>query len=98
MRIAIHFVRMATAIAFAGTFAQASRSSAQENTRTRDVVYGRKAGMALTMDVWKPAKQNGAGAIFMISGAFISGSEKVDSGFFRARHLQAISGSHTCPS
>jgi acetyl esterase/lipase len=62
--------------------AGASHSSAQENTRIRDVVYGRKFGMALTMDVWKPAKQNGAGVIFMVSGAFHSGIEMVDSGFF----------------
>jgi hypothetical protein len=27
--------------------------------RTEDVVYGRKAGMALTMDVFQPAKPNG---------------------------------------
>ena len=30
------------------------RAWAQE--RVRDNVYGRKLGMALTMDVWKPAK------------------------------------------
>lgn len=62
--------------------AGAGRVSAQENTRVRDVVYGRKFGMALTMDVWRPAKQNGSGAIFMVSGAFKSGIEMVDSGFF----------------
>jgi acetyl esterase/lipase len=64
------------------TLAYASRTSAEENTRTRDVVYGRKFGMALTMDVWKPGKQNGIGAIFMVSGAFSSGIERVDSGYF----------------
>jgi acetyl esterase/lipase len=62
--------------------AGASRAFAQETTRARDVVYGRKFGMALTMDVWKPRKQNGTGVIFVISGAFKSGIEMVDSGFF----------------
>ena len=62
--------------------AGASRAFAQGTTRTRDVVYGRKFGMALTMDVWKPGKQNGSGVIFIISGAFQSGIEMVDSGFF----------------
>jgi acetyl esterase/lipase len=57
-------------------------TSAQENTRIRDVVYGRKYGMALTMDVWKPAKQSGVGVMFVISGAFISDIIMVDSGFF----------------
>jgi acetyl esterase/lipase len=58
------------------------RAFAQENTRLRDVVYGRKFGMALTMDVLKPRKQNGGGVIFVVSGAFQSGIDMVDSGFF----------------
>jgi acetyl esterase/lipase len=62
--------------------ALASAVRAQDNTRLRDVVYGRKFGTALTMDVWKPGKQNGAGVIFMVSGAFKSGVEMLDSGFY----------------
>lgn len=37
-----------------------------------DVVYGHKDGMALTFDVFKPAKQNGAGVLFMVSGGWVS--------------------------
>lgn len=37
-------------------------------TRTEDVVYGRKFGLALTLDVFQPEKPNGA-AIFMIESA-----------------------------
>ena len=59
--------------------ARTNRALAQENTRQRDVVYGRKYGMALTMDVWKPAKQDGIGVIFLVSGGFQSGLDKVDS-------------------
>lgn len=59
-----------------------SRAFAQETTRVRDIVYGRKFGLALTMDVWKPRKQNGCGVIFVVSGAFKSGIDMVDSGFF----------------
>src|ERR1051325_5137935 len=43
-----------------------------ENTRIRDVIYGRKFGMALTMDVIKPEKPSGVGVLFMISGGFTS--------------------------
>jgi acetyl esterase/lipase len=57
-------------------------ASAEGNTRVRDVVYGRKFGLALTMDVWKPAKPNGLGVIFLVSGAFKSEIDMVDSGFF----------------
>jgi len=43
-----------------------------EPTRLRDVVYGRKYGMALTMDVLKPAKPSGIGVLFMVSGGWSS--------------------------
>ena len=41
-------------------------------TITPDVVYGHKAGMALTFDVIRPAKQNGAAVLFMVSGGWYS--------------------------
>jgi acetyl esterase/lipase len=37
-----------------------------------DVIYGHKAGMALTLDVVKPEKPNGAGLLFMVSGGWVS--------------------------
>jgi acetyl esterase/lipase len=37
-----------------------------------DVVYGHKDGMALTFDVLKPAKANGAGVLFIQSGGWYS--------------------------
>jgi acetyl esterase/lipase len=40
--------------------------------RTQDVVYGHKAGMALTLDVFEPAHKNGAGVIFLVSGGWAS--------------------------
>jgi acetyl esterase/lipase len=41
-------------------------------TITPDVVYGHKAGMALTFDVIRPEKQNGAAVLFMVSGGWVS--------------------------
>ena len=38
-----------------------------------DVVYGHKDGMALTYDVLRPAKQNGAGILLVQSGGWYSG-------------------------
>lgn len=35
-----------------------------------DVVYGHKDGLALTMDVLTPAKPNGAGVVFIVSGGY----------------------------
>ena len=37
-----------------------------------DVVYGHKDGMALTFDVIKPAKPNGAGILWIQSGGWYS--------------------------
>jgi acetyl esterase/lipase len=37
-----------------------------------DVVYGHKDGLALTFDVFKPKRQNGAAVIFMVSGGWVS--------------------------
>lgn len=41
-------------------------------TRVSDVIYGRKDGMLLTMDVLKPSKPNGAAVIWAVSGGFYS--------------------------
>lgn len=44
--------------------------------RTEDVIYGRKYGMALTMDVYEPKwKHNGAGVIFAVSGGWFSAKQ-----------------------
>jgi acetyl esterase/lipase len=40
--------------------------------RTEDVIYGRKFGMALTMDVFQPANPNKCGVIFLVNGGWFS--------------------------
>src|SRR5258706_7514614 len=47
-------------------------SACAEPTGIRDVIYGRKFGTALTMDVIKPEKQSGIGIVVMVSGGFSS--------------------------
>jgi acetyl esterase/lipase len=39
---------------------------------TPDVVYGHKDGMALTFDVFKPARPNGAAVLHVVSGGWVS--------------------------
>ena len=43
--------------------------------RTEDVVYGRKCGMALTMDVFEPASTNGCGILFLVNGGWLSSKD-----------------------
>ncbi len=51
-------------------------------TRTQDVIYGRKFGTALTMDVFAPkAKANGAAVIWCVSGGWFSNHESINPGF-----------------
>jgi acetyl esterase/lipase len=51
-------------------FASGQEESAYH--RTRDVIYGRKFGTALTMDVFQPTNANGIGVIFLVSGGWLS--------------------------
>jgi acetyl esterase/lipase len=52
---------------------------AQEFTRQEDVVYGRKFGTALTLDVFTPKeKANGAGIILVVSGGWFSAHEAIN--------------------
>jgi acetyl esterase/lipase len=55
----------------------ARADEAGEYTRTRDVIYGRKAGLALTMDVFVPKKPNGAGVIAVVSGGWFSRPQSI---------------------
>ena len=53
-------------------------NAAPSFTRQRDVVYGRKHGMALTMDVFTPsANANGAAVIWVVSGGWVSAHEAI---------------------
>jgi acetyl esterase/lipase len=65
-------------------FASASSGADEkgpEFTRREDVVYGRKHGMALTMDVFTPkSNPNGAGIIWAVSGGWFSSHEAINPG------------------
>lgn len=51
-------------------------------TRENDVIYGRKFGTALTMDVFTPKENaNGLGVIFVVSGGWYSAHEAISLGF-----------------
>ena len=52
--------------------------------RKEDVIYGRKYGTALTMDVFTPKKDaKGIGVIFVVSGGFFSSHEAINPVFVR---------------
>jgi acetyl esterase/lipase len=52
--------------------------------RKEDVVYGRKYGTALTMDVFTPkTNAKGIGVVFVVSGGFFSSHEAINPSFIR---------------
>lgn len=51
-------------------------------TRQEDVIYGRKFGTALTLDVFTPKeKPNGAAVVFVVSGGWFSSHEGINISF-----------------
>nr|AFG17170.1 EstJ [uncultured bacterium] len=82
--------------------AQTTQAVLQEPSHLRDVVYGHKLGIALTMDVFKPAasaKPSGIGVVWMVSGGWYSNHEAINpalSKFFTDRGhtvFQVVHGS-----
>src|SRR6185436_13566170 len=61
---------------FACLFAPINFAAAADGanfTRTEDVIYGRKFGLAMTLDVIKPKENaNGLGIIYCVSGGWFS--------------------------
>ncbi|MBI5757042.1 MAG: alpha/beta hydrolase [Planctomycetales bacterium] len=81
MRIAVitTFVAL-TAWSACGFTAQAA--DGPNFTRTEDVIYGRKHGVALTLDVFQPQKDaNGSALIFVVSGGWFSSHANINAGF-----------------
>ena len=61
-----------------GSIPSLAAADGPDYTRKEDVVYGRKHGMALTLDVFAPKeKANGLGLIFVISGGWFSNHEAI---------------------
>jgi acetyl esterase/lipase len=61
-------------------------ASAQTNLnfkRTEDVIYGRKFGTALTLDVLQPSIPNGLGVVAIISGGWFSAHEAINPKMFQ---------------
>ena len=54
------------------SFCSVSAHSQQTVQRTEDVIYGRKFGLALTLDVFQPANSNRCGILFLVNGGWFS--------------------------
>jgi acetyl esterase/lipase len=57
-----------------------ARLHGQDPERIRDVIYTKHDGVALTMDIFKPVKPNGAGIIKIVSGGWKSNHQGINDG------------------
>ena len=65
--------------------AEARPRAAVGYDRQADVIYGRKVGVALTMDVFTPrAGRNGAAVVMIVSGGYFSTRDAIAPSLFRA--------------
>ncbi len=78
----MHARYLLAAVAVLGFLAPAPAQSGEKKpdySQTEDVVYGRRDGHALTLDVFTPAaKPNGLGVILCVSAGFESGKDFLD--------------------
>lgn len=62
-------------------------AAAQTNgnfARTEDIIYARKFGTALTLDVFTPPNNNGIGVLWIVSAGYGSSHEAIHPKYFRA--------------
>src|SRR5262249_19726264 len=84
-----HMVRAAFRLVVGLTIAlsidhAAVRADEPSFKRAEDVIYGRKLGTALTMDIFTPQKQaQNIGVIIVVSGGFRSSHDAINAAFIR---------------
>lgn len=75
--------RIACALLVLANSLAGARAEEPAFTRTEDVIYGRKPGLALTMDVFVPAEPNGAAVVMVASGGWFSFHEMINVDYCR---------------
>ena len=73
MKSTIRLLALALLLVSVSLHAETPRPIIPAHTKVGDVVYGRKFGVALTLDVITPEKPNGFGIVYMVSGGWVSG-------------------------
>jgi acetyl esterase/lipase len=74
--------RFAWLVCLALTAALPDALASQAFQRT-EVIYGRKFGTALTLDVFRPEQPNNCSLLFMVSGGFFSSHEAINVAFLK---------------
>src|SRR5258708_3369872 len=73
------FVRVAAFLCLILVTSTAIAQTPTDYTRQEDVIYGRKYGIAMTMDVFTPKQNaNGLGVVFVVSGGWFSSHDNIN--------------------
>jgi acetyl esterase/lipase len=75
-RVLVYVVTLTAALELCSILGQ-TQTRPEDAKRISDVVYGRKAGMALTLDVFEPSHKNRAAVVFIVSGGWLSSHDDV---------------------
>jgi len=81
-------------IAMLGT-GGAAQTTAPKPTRQSDVIYGRKYGTALTMEVFTPAPRNGIGVVWVVSSSGRSSRDQTLQDSFERRIAPLLQRGYT---
>jgi acetyl esterase/lipase len=73
----------------------AAQTTAAKATRHSDVIYGRKVGMALTMEVFTPATRNGIGVVWVVSSSGRSSRDQTFQDSFERRIAPLLDHGYT---
>jgi len=90
---------ISVALALSGIGAPSYLSNAQttltDHSRQSDVIYGRRAGLALTMEVFTPAHRNGLGVVWVVSSSGNSSREQTLQPSFERRIAPLLKHGYT---
>src|SRR5262245_3823963 len=75
--------------------AAAAQTGAAKATRQSDVIYGRKFGMALTMEVFTPPNRNGIGVVWVVSSSGRSSRDQTLQDSFERRVAPLLEHGYT---
>jgi acetyl esterase/lipase len=64
-------------------FVRVAPAQQEAPKRIQDVIYRKKQGVALTLDVFKPAEPSGIAVLFMVSGGWFSSHDSINPGMMK---------------
>jgi acetyl esterase/lipase len=88
-------VALVLSVTGAPTYLSSAQTTLTDQSRQSDVIYGRRAGLALTMEVFAPARRNGLGVVWVVSSSGNSSREQTLQPSFERRIAPLLKHGYT---